>query len=118
MSVDHKRRVGDLLRPIRVTLLDANQVAVQLRATDNTPPVVTYKIRRAGDAAWQTGTHTVTVEEIQGNASTNGKLAYYPQAGDFDVPAIYETLFRVQWQGGEPEHFPRDGYFLVEVEPS
>ena len=119
MSIDHKRHAGDTLRPIRVTVLDEAQNPSRLRdPSDDTPPVVKLQIRLSGASAWHTPEKNCVVEEVTADLTTRGRIAYFPTTGDFDVHGVYETLFHFTWQGGETEHFPHEGFYLVEVFPS
>jgi len=98
---------GDLEPPLGITLIDTNNVPVDLTTA------LSVMFRMAPyDTRVEIFSHPTTIEDAEA-----GEFTYFWQQGDTDVPGVYYCEFVVEWPGPRDQTFPTIGYLVISIEP-
>lgn len=100
---------GDVAPIPATTVLDSNFQPVSLQGA-----TVSFRM-----VDFYTNVEKVNAAAIKlqndSNPATWGQIAYYWTTTDTDTPGLYVAWFIVDFNPGQPEHFPKDNSFLIKI---
>lgn len=106
---EYSVKQGDTAPDLEVVLRDeAKRKGIDLEHADRVDFIM--KLVGEQDQLFQ---RPVTIVNEKG-----GRVRYSWQAGDTDVPGLYDSEFLIVWETGAMQRVPNEEYFHVRIEPS
>lgn len=110
-QADFYLKRGDTASSMYATLTDSAGAAVDIQGA-----IVYFRMKPIASSGTATFNRQATVLQVSnGQDGSKGKVRVDWQDGDTDTGGLYIGEWLVNYAGGSDQHFPNDGYVLVQI---